>query len=168
MGAVEAWPADADNVEIGPVLQVCATGPFAPGIRWDADVEWRTLDQEADRLGEDPPPLRHIFVQADALTRTYRRGSEDVHALLDVTLAIPASAFAVVLGRCTIREARNGRPSSGQGFAPRRACRRPSASSRPAACDERSGPAARASEGIAREGASRSYPSLSDVFWSRT
>ena len=98
MGAVETWPADADIVEIGPVLQVCETGPFAPGIHSDADVEWRTLDQEADRLDEDPPPLRRIFVQADALTRTYRRGSEDVHALLDVTLAIPPSAFAVVLG----------------------------------------------------------------------
>jgi len=42
--------------------------------------------------------LRPISVQANALTRTYRRGSEDVHALLDVTLAIPPSAFAVVLG----------------------------------------------------------------------
>ncbi len=42
--------------------------------------------------------MRHISIQATALTRTYRRGSEDVHALLDVTLAIPPSAFAVVLG----------------------------------------------------------------------
>jgi len=38
------------------------------------------------------------FVQTQSLTRTYRRGSEDVHALLDVTLAIPPSAFAVVFG----------------------------------------------------------------------
>ena len=42
--------------------------------------------------------MRHISIQANALTRTYRRGSEDVHALMDVTLAIPPSAFAVVLG----------------------------------------------------------------------
>ena len=42
--------------------------------------------------------MRHISIQANALTRTYRRGSEDVHALLDMTLAIPPSAFAVVLG----------------------------------------------------------------------
>lgn len=42
--------------------------------------------------------MRHISIQAKALTRTYRRGSEDVHALMDVTLAIPPSAFAVVLG----------------------------------------------------------------------
>jgi len=64
----------------------------------DPDVESRILAQEADRLDEDPPALRHISVQAHALTRTYRRGSEDVHALLDVTLAIPPSAFVVVLG----------------------------------------------------------------------
>jgi ABC-type lipoprotein export system ATPase subunit len=56
------------------------------------------LPQQANRLYEDPPALRHISIQANALTRTYRRGSEDVHALLDVTLAIPPSAFAVVLG----------------------------------------------------------------------
>ena len=42
--------------------------------------------------------MRPISIQANALTRTYRRGSEDVHALLDVTLTIPPSAFAVVLG----------------------------------------------------------------------
>ena len=42
--------------------------------------------------------MRHLSIQTNALTRTYRRGSEDVHALLDVTLAIPPSAFAVVLG----------------------------------------------------------------------
>jgi len=42
--------------------------------------------------------LQQVSIQAKALTRTYRRGSEDVHALLDVTLAIPPSAFAVVLG----------------------------------------------------------------------
>jgi putative ABC transport system ATP-binding protein len=47
---------------------------------------------------EDPPALQRTFIQADALTRTYRRGAEDVHALLDVTLAIPPSAFALVLG----------------------------------------------------------------------
>jgi ABC-type lipoprotein export system ATPase subunit len=38
------------------------------------------------------------FVQAHSLTRTYRRGSEDVHALLDVSVTIRPSAFAVVLG----------------------------------------------------------------------
>jgi ABC-type lipoprotein export system ATPase subunit len=38
------------------------------------------------------------YIQTNALSRTYRRGSEDVHALLDVTLAIPESAFAIVLG----------------------------------------------------------------------
>jgi putative ABC transport system ATP-binding protein len=42
--------------------------------------------------------LRGIAIQAHALTRTYRRGSEDVHALEDVTLQIPPAAFAVVLG----------------------------------------------------------------------
>lgn len=42
--------------------------------------------------------MRHISVQTRGLTRTYRRGSEDVHALLDVTLTIPPSSFAVVLG----------------------------------------------------------------------
>jgi putative ABC transport system ATP-binding protein len=42
--------------------------------------------------------LRPVFVQARALTRTYRRGTEDVHALVDVTLAIRPSAFAVVFG----------------------------------------------------------------------
>lgn len=42
--------------------------------------------------------MRGISIQAHALTRTYRRGSEDVHALLDVTLAIPPSSFVVVFG----------------------------------------------------------------------
>lgn len=42
--------------------------------------------------------MRQVSIQAHALTRTYRRGSEDVHALLDVTLSIPPAAFAVVLG----------------------------------------------------------------------
>ena len=45
-----------------------------------------------------PSVQPRAFVQSDALTRTYRRGSEDVHALLDVTLAIAESAFAIVLG----------------------------------------------------------------------
>jgi ABC-type lipoprotein export system ATPase subunit len=49
-------------------------------------------------LEEDRPALQRSFVQTHALTRTYRRGSEDVHALMDVTLAVPPSAFAVVLG----------------------------------------------------------------------
>src|SRR3990172_1407815 len=98
VGAVETWPADADILEIGPILQVRETGPFAPGIHWDADVEWRTLDQETDWLDEAPPPLQRTFVQAEALTRTYRRGSEDVHALQAVRLAIPPAAFALVLG----------------------------------------------------------------------
>jgi len=55
------------------------------------------LDPATDRPNEvlaGPPP----FVQAEGLTRTYRRGSEDVHALEDLTLAIPRSAFAVVFG----------------------------------------------------------------------
>jgi putative ABC transport system ATP-binding protein len=55
------------------------------------------LTQEVDQLDEDTE-LPDVFVQAHALTRTYRRGSEDVHALLDVTLAIPQSAFTVVFG----------------------------------------------------------------------
>jgi putative ABC transport system ATP-binding protein len=42
--------------------------------------------------------LRPVSIQTEALTRTYRRGSEDVHALLGVTLEIAPSAFAVVLG----------------------------------------------------------------------
>ena len=42
--------------------------------------------------------MHHLSIHAQALTRTYRRGSEDVHALLEVTLAIPPAAFAVVLG----------------------------------------------------------------------
>jgi putative ABC transport system ATP-binding protein len=41
-----------------------------------------------------PPDL----VEAHGLTRTFRRGSEHVHALVDVTLAIPRSSFAVVFG----------------------------------------------------------------------
>lgn len=42
--------------------------------------------------------MRPVSIQTEALTRTYRRGSEDVHALLGVTLEIAPSAFAVVLG----------------------------------------------------------------------
>jgi putative ABC transport system ATP-binding protein len=65
--------------------------------------------------------LRGFSIQAHALTRTYRRGSEDVHALLGVTLAIPRSAFAVVLGpsgsgKSTLLNLLGGidRPTSGQ------------------------------------------------------
>jgi putative ABC transport system ATP-binding protein len=65
--------------------------------------------------------LRGISIQAHALTRTYRRGSEDVHALLDVTLAIPPSSFAVVFGpsgsgKSTLLNMIGGidRPTSGQ------------------------------------------------------
>jgi len=47
---------------------------------------------------EDPTTSQSALIRAEGLTRTYRRGSEKVHALWDVTLAIPASAFAVVLG----------------------------------------------------------------------
>ncbi|HMK07722.1 MAG TPA: ABC transporter ATP-binding protein [Anaerolineales bacterium] len=39
-----------------------------------------------------------MFVHTQSLTRTYRRGSEDVHALEDVTVGIEPSAFAIVLG----------------------------------------------------------------------
>lgn len=39
-----------------------------------------------------------IFVQTNALTRSYHRGSETVHALEDVTLGIPPSSFSIVLG----------------------------------------------------------------------
>ncbi len=42
--------------------------------------------------------MPQVSIQSSALTRTYRRGSEDVHALLDVTLTIPPAAFAVILG----------------------------------------------------------------------
>jgi ABC-type lipoprotein export system ATPase subunit len=79
------------------------------------------LHQKPDRLEADPPASHRFFVQAQALTRTYRRGSEDVHALLDVTLAIPPSAFAVVLGpsgsgKSTLLNLIGGidRPTSGQ------------------------------------------------------
>jgi ABC-type lipoprotein export system ATPase subunit len=65
--------------------------------------------------------LRPVSIQTHALTRTYRRGSEDVHALQDVTLAIPPSAFAVVLGpsgsgKSTLLNLIGGidRPTSGQ------------------------------------------------------
>ncbi len=42
--------------------------------------------------------MPQVAIQAHALTRTYRRGSEDVRALLDVTITIPPAAFAIVLG----------------------------------------------------------------------
>jgi ABC-type lipoprotein export system ATPase subunit len=44
------------------------------------------------------PASRSSFIQANALARTYRRGSEDVHALRDLTLTIPQGALAVVYG----------------------------------------------------------------------
>jgi ABC-type lipoprotein export system ATPase subunit len=56
------------------------------------------LHPEADRLDDDSPDLPRSYVQTHDLTRTFQRGSEDVHALVDVTLSIPTSAFAVVLG----------------------------------------------------------------------
>jgi ABC-type lipoprotein export system ATPase subunit len=56
------------------------------------------LPAPAHPLVEDPLSLPPVFIQADGLTRTYRRGSEDVHALQDVCVAIPPAAFAVVLG----------------------------------------------------------------------
>lgn len=59
---------------------------------------WRTLPREADRPDDDGANPPRTFIQADVLTRTYRRGSEEVHALTDVTISIPPSAFAVVLG----------------------------------------------------------------------
>jgi putative ABC transport system ATP-binding protein len=65
--------------------------------------------------------LHPISIQIRALSRTYPRGSEDVHALMDVTLAIPPSAFAVVLGpsgsgKSTLLNLIGGidRPTSGQ------------------------------------------------------
>ncbi|MEX0788808.1 MAG: ABC transporter ATP-binding protein [Anaerolineales bacterium] len=56
------------------------------------------MHPEADRLDDDSPGLPRSYVQTHNLTRTFRRGSEDVHALVDVTLVIAPSAFAVVLG----------------------------------------------------------------------
>lgn len=58
----------------------------------------RRLSGSEPAAPKDRRPLAPAYIQAQALTRIYRRGSEDVQALLDVTLAIPASAFAVVLG----------------------------------------------------------------------
>lgn len=46
----------------------------------------------------DPGAAVDTFVHAASLTRTYRRGSEDVHALHELNLSIPRSAIAVVLG----------------------------------------------------------------------
>jgi ABC-type lipoprotein export system ATPase subunit len=78
------------------------------------------LAQKPGQLDEDTE-LPDVFVQARALTRTYRRGSEDVHALLDVTLAIPPAAFTVVFGpsgsgKSTLLNLIGGidRPTSGQ------------------------------------------------------
>jgi putative ABC transport system ATP-binding protein len=39
-----------------------------------------------------------VSIHTEALSRTFRRGSEDVHALQDVTIDIAPSSFAVVLG----------------------------------------------------------------------
>jgi len=75
---------------------MCSLCPPA-GAPATCRVEFRTLDPKPDRPKEEPvgPPS---FVQAEDLTRTYRRGSEEVHALHDLTLVIPRSAFALVLG----------------------------------------------------------------------
>jgi ABC-type lipoprotein export system ATPase subunit len=56
------------------------------------------MPRDANLREPDAPVREPAFIQTHALTRTYRRGSEDVHALMDVTLAIRTSAFAVVLG----------------------------------------------------------------------
>lgn len=42
-----------------------------------------------------PPP---ILIEATALSRTYRRGSETVHALEAATFTIPSGSFALLIG----------------------------------------------------------------------
>ena len=51
-----------------------------------------------DLLSKPIPASPQPLIQLDNLARTYRRGSEQVHALSDVTLTIDESAFVVVLG----------------------------------------------------------------------
>jgi ABC-type lipoprotein export system ATPase subunit len=79
------------------------------------------LSQVASPPNEVSSASPRAYIQTNALSRTYRRGSEDVHALLDVTLAIPESAFAIVLGpsgsgKSTLLNLIGGidRPTSGQ------------------------------------------------------